>query len=253
MGRTIKETRDLLDYVKELEQRIQNLERSQRIGNTAIDDGSITVNNGAIVAKHPNGVELFRTGTGTTTLPFDVDPTEGYLTRIRRANNNIVFESFSSTDGAEARAYIQDRNTNVILDEDWLIGRGLGRPFIGWNWHTPAEATTPPQLVTSATYVDVYNLMGNIQHPTIQARIRVFCDIGTTGTIRIFDTFFGTTQWEDTIASGFNDVKIAVANIHGLRAYGDDCQMVLQARRTAGAGNIRIGILQAYGRAALTL
>lgn len=253
MGRSHRAPKDLLEYVKELEQRISNLERSQRAPNTSVDRGSITVNNGAIVDKHPNGVELFRTGTGQTTLPFDVSPTDGYVTRLKRANGNTVLEVFSSSDGTEARIFIQDRAGNTIFDEDWLIGRGLGRPYIGWNWFTPTEDTTPPQVVTSASYVDVYQLSGIFQHPSIQVKIRIAADIGTAGNIRIQDTFFNTTQWSDSIAAGFNSTKIANANIHALRNYGDDCQMALQVQRTAGTGNIRIGLQYVYGRSAISL
>lgn len=252
MGRTQKEPRDILDYVKELEQRVQNLERSQRIGNTAVDQGNVVVNNGAIVDKHPNGVELFRTGTGETTLPFDPSPTQGYVTRMRRANGQVVFEVFSSDDGGEAIVYINDRNGNRILSEDWLIGRGLDRPYIPWRSYPKTEWDTPPVVVTSATFVPTHIVEGNIQHPSLYVNARVAADIGTAGEIRLHDVIFGPL-WTATISAGFNSNIERTGNISGLRNYGDNASFELQVRRTAGAGNIRVGIQQAYGRSATTL
>lgn len=253
MGRNAEPPRDIISYIKGLEKRIEYLERSQRIGNTSIDSGNVIVNNGAIVAKHPNGVELFRTGVGSTTLPFDVDPTQGYVTRFRRANGNLVFETFSSEDGGEAMAQFNDRNGNQIISEDWLVGKGLGRPFIPWAGYRVSEWTTPPDIVTSGSFVGVYIIEGNQQHPAIYVNVRCVADAGTAGEIRLQDTFFGSTMWSTTISSGFNGNLTGTGTINGIRNYGDQQSFEIQARRTAGAGNLRFLLVMAYGRGALTL
>lgn len=251
MSRTVKPPQDAVAYIKSLEKRIENLERSQRIGNTAVDDGSVVVNGGAIVAKHPNGQELFRSGAGTTVLPFEVDPTEGYLTRIRRASGVTVFESFASDDGAEAKMQINDRLGNEILGDDWLSGKGLSRPFISLRTYTIAEYNNPTITTTSATYVGLYQAYGVLQHNGAYARIKIVAGIGTTGNIRLQDTFFNYTIASAAITSGFNGELDLIGNLNGLINYGDNFNFEIQVQRTAGAGTIGILPLMVYGRAGI--
>lgn len=253
MGRTQGEPKDIIEYIKLLEKRIQNLERSQRIGNTSIDGGSVVVNNGAIVAKHPNGVELFRTGTGSTILPFEVNPTQGYVTSIRRANGNLIFEAFSSEGGGESMSQLRDRNSNQILTEDYLTGNGLGRPFIPYRIYKASEWLTPPDIVTSGTFAGVYIIESNQQHPAVYVNVRVVADAGTAGEVRLQDTFFGNTMWSATITTAFNGNLEGSGNITGFRAYGNNTSFEVQARRTAGTGNIRLLLVMAYGRSANTI
>lgn len=253
MGRNVEPRRDLVSYIKQLEKRIEYLERSQRIGNTAIDKGNVVVNNGAVVAKYPNGVELFRTGTGTTTLPFDTLPTQGYVTRFRRGNGNLVFEAFSTEDGGSTTTQFNDRNGNQILSEDWLIGKGLGRPFIPWHGYRASDWTTPPDIITASTFTAVYILEGNQQHPALYVNVRCVADAGTAGEIRLQDTFYGNTMWSATISAGFNGNLTGTGTINDLRNYGENQSLEIQARRTAGTGNLRFLLVMAYGSNALTL
>lgn len=253
MPRNRTETKDVLEYIQQLEKRIQNLERSQRVGNTAIDDGSMVVNNGAIVAKHPNGEELFRTGTGTTTLPFDVDPTDGYVTRINRANGVKVFEVFSSADGTEGKALINDRQGNEILGDDWLIGKGLSRPYLAYSWYPISEFFAPPVSTSNASYEGAWVVEGNLQHPAIFVNVRVIADAGTAGNIKLRDTFFGVDIWTAAVTTAFNGTLSSTSTIPGGRSYGENFSLELQVQRTAGTGNIRTGLVLAYGRNATSL
>lgn len=250
MGRNVQPPRDAISYIKNLEKRIENLERSQRIGNTSVDNGNVVVNNGAIVSKHPNGVELFRAGRGETTLPFAVDPTQGYLTRVKRANGNTVFEAFSSEAGGESRFVLQDRNGNPVLSEDWLVGNGMGRPYIPIRTYKLSEWSSPPDLVTAASFTGVYLLEFNMQHPSVYVNIRTIADAGTAGEIRLQDTFFTHTMWSDTISTAFNGNKEGTGNIHILRSWGQNMSLEVQARRTAGTGNLRFQLAMAYGTSA---
>lgn len=251
MGRNIEPPRDAIKYIKQLEKRIENLERSQRIGNTSIDNGSITVNNGSIVSKHPNGAELFRSGTGETILPFEVDPTQGYVTRISRASGQKVFETFSSEAGDEARATFYDRENNEIFGDDYLIGRGLGRPYLHVNAVTMSDYLNPPLIVTAASYTGAYLITGHFQHPAIGIAVRIKADVGTAGNVRVQDTFFGNTIWTSAIASGADTILNGTGNLPGLRGYGQDHNFELQVQRTVGAGNIRVLLMHVYGRSAI--
>lgn len=248
MSRNYEGPPDLLDYIKKLEQRVANLERSQRATNTSVDRGSITVNNGAIVSKHPNGTELFRSGKGETVLPFEVDPTQGYVTRITRANGVKVFEQFASDDGAEAKFFMNDREGNEILGDDWLSGRGLSRPFLPLNHYPMSEYNTPPVSTTSATYAGLFQVYGIMQHRGVEFRLRVAADIGTAGNIRLQDTFFSYTIWSDSIAAGFNGEKQGTGNLNGLVGYGSNFNFEIQVQRTAGTGVIRVMPVMIYSR-----
>lgn len=253
MGRSHQPPRDLLAYIVELEKRVANLERTAQSGNTAVDRGSVTVNNGAIVAKHPNGEELFRTGTGSTVLPFEVDPTDGYVTRVKRANGVTVFQAFSSAGGAEAKVQINDRQGSEILGDDWLIGKGLSRPFLTYNWYPITEFLSPPVSKNSATYDGAFVIQGNLQHPAIFVNVRVIADAATAGNIKLRDTFFGVDLWTAAVTTAFNGNLSATSNLPSGRGYGDDFSLELQVQRTAGAGNIRVGLVTAYGRSATSL
>lgn len=253
MGRNVEHPDDLIGYIKKLERRIENLERSQRIGNTSIDEGNVTVNNGAIVAKHPNAVELFRTGTGEAVLPFEVDPTPGYVTRIRRGNGNLVFEVFTTEDGNEAKWRLCDRNGDEIVGDDWLIGRGLGRPWLEVSAVTMAEYLNPSIIVTSASYTGTHLITGNFQHPAIGVRVRIKADAATAGNVRVQDTFFGNTLCSSAIAPAADTVIDMSGNLPGLRGLGQDHTFELQVQRTSGAGNIRVLLMHVYGRSAPTL
>lgn len=253
MGRSAQPPEDLLDYVKRLEARIRNLERSQQAGNTAVDRGSVTVKNGAIVAKHPNGQELFRTGTGSTTLPFDPSPTDGFVTRVTRADGTKVLEAFSSEDGTEGKFQINDRQGSEILGDDWLFGKGLSRPFLTYNWYPITEFLSPPVSKNSATYDGAFVIQGNLQHPAIFVNVRVIADAATAGNIKLRDTFFGVDIWTAAVTTAFNGNLSATSNLPSGRGYGDDFSLELQVQRTAGAGNIRVGLVTAYGRSATSL
>lgn len=253
MGRNVEPPLDIISQFRRLERRVENLERSQRISNTSIDEGSVVVNNGAVVSKHPNGVELLRAGVGETILPFDVDPTPGYVTRIRRGSGQTVFEVFTDTTGGESRVFIKDRNDNEILSEDWLVGRGLNRPFIPWEAKKVTDFTTPTDITTSGSFVGVYNIQGNYQHPALYVKIRVQADIGTAGEIRLQDNVLSTTMWSDTISSGFNGDKEGIGNISGLYTYGSNLGFEIQIRRTSGAGQIKTAMIMAYGQNAQTI
>lgn len=253
MGRNIEPPRDIITHIKKLEKRIENLERSQRISNTSIDEGSVVVNNGAIVSKHPNGVELFRAGQGETTLPFEVDPTPGYLTRIKRGNGQTVFEVFSDADGGESRLTIHDKNGNQLFAEDWLIGKGIGRPFIPLNGYKVSEWLTPPDIVTAASFTGVYIIEFNLQHPAVYVNLRCTTGADVTGEVRLRDTFFGQDLWTASVGTNFSGNLEGQGNVNGLRTYGNNMSLELQARKTAGVGNMRLHLVMTYGRNALTI
>lgn len=242
MGRTVEPPKDVLDYIRLLEKRIANLERSQRIGNTSIDRGNVTVRGGAIVAKHPNGTELFHTGSGS-----DDDLGEGYLTRIARPNGQTVLEVFS-TDTSEGKVKIYDRAGYEMLSDDWLTGRGLSSPTIPINYSPTTEHLAPTNGTSSVDFYPVWTINGRLQHMGIRLMVLVRADAGTAGEMQLREKFFDIVLGETVVISTAQWSYVDITRgMLGDYQIGSTFRLDLEFKVTSGAGGIRSQIVLCHG------
>jgi hypothetical protein len=81
---------DLVSQIRELAQRISILERTPRIGNTAIDTGQITVKGGDVVVETPEGVDVIRiTQSGLNGTPeIRLSPLGAASTHVNTVTTN---------------------------------------------------------------------------------------------------------------------------------------------------------------------
>lgn len=244
-GRTRNENPDLVSRIVQLEERIKNLEKVQRIGNTSVDTGKIVINNGAIVVQHANGTELFRTGREGLGGAF-VDNV--YVTRIRRNDNSeaiVVYDDDTSAD-IDGALLMYDRSGNIIFSENYDSGTGLGRPFLQYAYQTTDEHITPSVLTTSGTFEPLWTLTGEIQHTGIRLNVLIQADAGTTGEIRLLNP---TTSEEIIPVEAIADGEVAYRYMVGNNTlnYGEPFQFDLEARRASGGGNVRVLLVYAMG------
>lgn len=94
MSRYRSDPPDLIDKLKELEERIKRLESSPRIGNTSIDDGTLLVNNGQILIT--NGQLVVRDNLGNDRIHLGLLTDGSYdLEVINSANESVKLASLA--------------------------------------------------------------------------------------------------------------------------------------------------------------
>lgn len=244
-GRSRNEQLDLIARIVAMEERIKNLEKVRRISNTSVDTGKIVINNGAIVVQHPSGNELFRTGRDGVGGTF-IDGV--YVTRLRRADNTealVVFDDESDMI-PQGAIIIYDGSGNIIFSENYNSATGLGRPYLIHSFAPTSEHITPSELTTSGTFDPLWTVSGESQHSNIRFSVLVQVPAGTTGEIRVVDPV--TTNEiiaPEVIADGEN----AYRYMNGFNPYnfGEPFQFDIEARRTSGAGNVRVLLVYAIG------
>lgn len=241
MGREPEAPKDLVDRLIRLEKRLAILERSPRLVATSLDAGSLTVVNGFVVVRHPNGTELLRTGVSE-------DPTlgAGHGTRISRASGTKVLDVFSASDGVEGTVVLYDKAQHPILMDDTDRG-GLTRPFLPYRAITTASYTAPTQSTVNGSYESLWTIAGEMQHMGIQIRVRVVSGGDTTGNMQIWDPATSADLGVTAIGLATNDTLEAYATFPEPYSYGDRFILELRFQRTAGTGTVAAEVLTVYG------
>lgn len=236
------ENLDLVDQIIDLQRRIKNLESAARIGNTSVDSGKIVLNNGALVVKHANGTELFRTGhDGIGATTFD----DVYVTRVRRPDNSEAFVIYS-TDNHPGAVVIYDQQGNTIFSEDFNSGRGLGRPYLAHTFVPTANLITPSQTTNAIDFTPLWSLSGEMQHSNIRVSVLVQVPGGTTGEVRLVSTASSNViSPAQTVADGEYDYKILEGEFDV--DFGAQFQYDVEARVTSGPGDIGVEVVYSVG------
>ena len=236
LGR-FREPQDLLDKIKQLEQRIRNLENNARAGYTSADSGTQVFN-----TDDTNKFQVYINGAkqlemGSTAGNPDI--------RFWRSNGLTAF--FMTRFGNRDIIGFQDDSLHTIVADDPVTGFGLARPWIPVVFYDDISFA-PSTTTTSGSFTDLQRAQYNIQHPLVYVRTHVVCSDGTT-TGEIILTVDGEQVPATTVAipaSGIYDQYVNFA-WYGL-AHGTDCQLVVQGRRTAGAGTIGVKVINSVGR-----
>lgn len=244
-GRSRNEQPDLISQIAQLQERVKNLEKVQRIGNTSVDAGKIVINNGAIVVQHANGAELFRTGREGIGASFIDDV---YVTRVRRNDDSEAFVVYDDDTSADipGALLMYDRVGNIIFSEDYVTGNGLGRPYLSHSFATTSEHITPTVLTGSGSFDPLWTLTGEIQHSNIRLNVLIQADVGTTGEIRLYNPTSGLEIIPtEAISSGENAYRYMQGPI--LDNYGEPYQYDLEVRVASGSGDIRVLLVYVMG------
>jgi len=232
MGR-YEEPPDLIRKIEELERRLRSLELSPRLGSAAIDDGSLTV---AL-----NGVPMLYVGELS-------GGNAGYHgLEVFREDGTLAFIV-----GGNAFPYqywaMQDRTNHIVASDDAASGEGLARPYIPYQVYT-GDSTLWPGVV-GGSFSLIQTLMGQKQHPKLHVEVAAICTDGTTsGQVRIFD-YNNSTQLGSTwnVPTGTTGIIGNAWDVTPSAGWGSAVNIGIDARRTAGAGTMRIMTYMAYGR-----
>jgi len=221
----------LLDRLRRLEDRIDQVARGT-LGRDMVSIAGITIRSqGGLTVKDSNGQSTLFVG-GLT------QPTTEPHTAPRAAH--------AAASGAGAlRLAIWDKTGNVIFSDDTPSGAGIGRPYLGGTLSPYRTAEWP--ATQSPDWDPLQRWMFNRQHPCIHVIIHAATDNpDTTGEARlrdlVTDTVLGTVAVAADTASGLVIGPVAIPG-----AFGDICEVRLEAHRAAGTGNVRATIAYATG------
>ncbi|WFE45004.1 hypothetical protein [Verrucosispora sp. WMMD1129] len=226
---------NLARRVRELERQVQMLTAGRRLEAASIGRGGLTVTGGTITTRDTDGNVLSRQG----------QLAEGWRgTWIGRAGGGVAF--FVGGEGAdEGFVGIYDRAGQYIVSDDAASERGLARPYIPIQ---TGEVTVPTATTASATFVDMAAGTMPVQHPVLHAHLLIRSDDGsTTGEVRM--TLDGEQVGEvlEVAASQYAFATLGPAALPGVYPYGALRTVAVQARRTAGSGNIGVRVLTILG------
>lgn len=239
MGRFREIPPDIVEVLKGYERRISNLETNARAGYTAADTGT-QVFNTSDEQKFEidiNGVKQVEIGS------------EGGAPEMRIWRSNGLTALFLTKFAGREIIGMQDGTLHTIVGDDAVTGFGLARPYLPVPFYDDLQFA-PARTTTSATFSNLQWATFNVQHPWLYIASLVRCSDGTTGGEIIVnvngDTVLTTTT---TIPVGSNALFDQSVNFASLgTGYGIDVEVTVAARRTAGAGNIGVRVVYAYGK-----
>lgn len=240
LGRSRDVDVDLLDKIKKLEQRIRNLETNSRAGHTSVDMGAMRVN-----TSDDSKFQIYIEGIKQVEIGASNGAPE---MRFWRANGLTAF--FMTRFADRDIIGMQDNSLHTIFGDDAITGFGLSRPWLTIPFYDDLQFA-PARTTTSATFANLQWATYNVQHPFVFVTSLVRTSDGTTGgelILKINGNVVNSTT--TSIPLGYNSLLTQSINFayHGGIPHGEDCELVVAARRTAGAGNIGVRVVHAYGR-----
>jgi len=223
--------------------------RSGFLRNASISDGGLTIRGGflRLLSKATGGVTLFYIGPSSAVMPNG--EYQQYL-RIRRADGTTVLQLWDSNPGDDgtlnqALSWL-DRSGNVVFADDTDSGQGIARPYLPIAFY---PARNGDWVKTTSTTFDV---MHRAQSPKQQPRliVKVWVNPSTPGTAGELRVMVNGTQL-GAVVSFTNDGFVHEYTFGPLPVEGAHMSLLIveiQARRTAGTGEIQVAPSQAEGR-----
>jgi hypothetical protein len=211
--------------------------RSGPLRNASISDGGLTIRGGFFRLLFGN-VQLFYLGPVNPPLP-DGRPQQGWI--VKRADGTTVLDLRDAdvADGLVLQALNwRDRQGNVVLADDTNSGQGLARPYLQAAFY-PARFGDYLGS-TSGSFETLYRAELPKQQPRLRvAAIGAADSGGTTGEMRclIEGAQFGATV---TLTNAVQAFGIWGPEFLPDIDHMETMHVEIQARRTAGAGVVRV-------------
>ncbi|GIJ25488.1 hypothetical protein Vqi01_06500 [Micromonospora qiuiae] len=230
---------DLGRRLYDLEQLVRELIAGRRLEAASIGRGGVTVKDGGTFrVKDIDGVDLAWMG---------LDPQSGLRgTVLRRAGGAVAFAAFGTgAVGDSGFAALYDLAEQYVVSDDIASGRGLARPYIPVQL---GEVTIPTTTTTSGTFTDMAAGTMPVQHPVLFAHVLARASDGTTaGEVRM--TLNGEQVGEPATvdAGAFVHMYLGPATVDAVYEYGHLHRVRVQARRTAGSGEIGVRVMSMHG------
>ncbi|MGZ0151869.1 hypothetical protein ACXJJ3_32755 [Kribbella sp. WER1] len=241
----------IIRRIQSLEAEVRELRAARRLEASTIGRGGITVQGGAIILRDANGNEIARMGAREDLLPSpsgDVQP--GFI--LRRNDGTIAFtldDPDPNTYGYRQLLKMHDQQGHIIFQEDYVQGWGLSNPTFS---HAMSPLT--PNLwpgTALGTYQNMLFAQLQVWNPLLDVGIVGTCTKTTpvtSGTIQLLmgGLVVGTLTVPD---DGYYEKNFTIdfTTIPGM-APGSVVQLLVQAKRDAGAGSIQANYNWVLGR-----
>lgn len=241
--------------LKSLSRKIAALERQFRERNAArrleaatVGGGGLTVaEGGRFTMQTPSGVRMVDVGqiSGPTWNHLDGSPQQAIHLRREDGSMAMSIRAQPSVQGVDTQAWTYwDRSGNPILAEDTTSGVGLALPYLPLAPWAPARYTDWLST-TSSTFEDIHRATIYKMQPWASVTVGHTTDVsGTTGQIQL--TIGGTAYGSPTsVAFQISAVTVGPFQLPG--DFRSQVELRIQARRTAGTGNVRCHVLASSG------
>lgn len=224
-------TEDLHSTIRSLKQRIAALERGRPLANASVSQGSFEV-------RTPDGNVIMRVGEiqwGSQTA---------YGVELLRRNGTRQARFFDTAGGGGYWSLF-DEAGHIVCSEDTASGEGLATPYLAYRSMPWSEVLSPPQVTVSASFERLHRIHAQKAQPWVRTLLLVDTDADTSGQVILAQ---GGVQVSVTL-----DVGIATNGYFWLDApvsgaHMDAIYVDVEARRTAGTGNVRVGVAISTGR-----
>lgn len=236
----------------DLERQLRELRAVRSLEGSSIGRGGLTVmGSGGIKLVDDDGNVMFEFH-GDPNIP-DPDGKPQPRLVVNRVDGTaclLVDDPAPMADGYHQFIRIWDRSGNEIFSEDANSGVGIANPWLTGTMF-PARYTDWPKS-TSGTFETLWQGQLSVKNPTLTVgAMHTSDDSATTGEVRcqVENATFG-----DTVTIGFVITGSFVANQLPWPAgvdINDAVTVTLQARRTAGTGNVMIAPLFSTGSQSL--
>lgn len=234
---------DLLQQIAALQQRVSDLEATAQSGSTSVDSGNLEILNGSLKVTAPGATD-FTVHFGLVQMQ-DLTYTPGWI--FKRTDGSIAFNLVGLSGGRQVFSFF-DRYGSFLFGDDIDTGYGMAAPYIGFSNVRESDFTTPPITTTSGTFVTMFKACGIKQQPRIATTILLTNDAGTSCELQLRDYTTSTVISGPHSVGAGTSIKILVGDTSNLSAvHLGNLIVELQARRTAGAGSVRIMPLHSYG------
>lgn len=240
-----------------LQRQIDALRSERRASATTVGTGNWVIDGGDVVMLDEDGSVLFRLGE---------QPYGDRGVSIYRADGSLALSTRKRLPGATTQSLeLRDDNGNVILSEA-EFGTGLDYPWLPLHVQPFAAASSPVQagphglegpLVTSSTFTTTH--LDEVPRMNQQSRWRfavAASDITTAAEVRVIRESTGTalapafaSPWLGVRAAGsttYVDVDPGAPLVLPGN-FGETVRLLVQVRRTAGAGSLTCAVPFAHG------
>lgn len=175
---------------------------------------------------------------------FSGSTTEGMYIKRNHGGGASFTSLFDITTGAGFTG-IWDSNGNIVVSDDSVAAQGLARPWLSVSFMNTSEYATPPaaRQTTNTTDTTVVSAFFPAQHPKMHFVAYVSNPGAGTNEYKFKDGS-GTTLFTGTSTGGFVSGDFSLTGFN----FGDDYQMDLTIRRSAGAGAVGITLITLAGR-----
>ncbi len=228
----VNHTENLLTRLQAAERRIAALERGRPMAGAAISQGNLDV-------RTPDGESIMRAGE----IPYG-DQT-AYGVEIRRRSGGLQARFFD-TDSGDGYAAIFDEQGSTIFSEDTSSGFGIATPYLQVAAMPYSSVLSPPQSTTSGTFTPLHRIHFQLQQPWLRAYLICQTDAATGGEVQLAIGGVAITDSPTPLgasSSGYVTIDARIEDSQRSFQHVD-----VEARRSSGAGAVRVAVAFASGK-----